>query len=121
MKKILFSALVIALSTSSCYYDKFEDFKPVSACDTASVVGFAAKVKPILDAQCTTCHGGASPSGNINLDSYASAKTVAQTGKLLSSIVWDGKASQMPKGAANKMDNCNIALIQTWITSNYAQ
>lgn len=121
MKKILFSALVLALGTSSCYYDKFENFKPVSTCDTASVVGFAAKVKPILDAQCNSCHAGTSPSGNINLDSYAAAKTVAQSGKLLSSIVWDGKASQMPKGAANKMDNCNISIIQTWITTNYAQ
>jgi uncharacterized membrane protein len=121
MKQLLILAAALCLTLPSCYYDKFEDFKPKSQCDTAKVVSYATKVKPIIDAQCNSCHAGTSPQGVINLDTYASAKLSAQSGKLLSSIAWDGKTSQMPKGAATKLDECSIQSISNWISSNYPQ
>lgn len=121
MKYIFISGALFLLLGSSCYYDKFEHYKPSAACDTATVISYADKVKPILEAQCYSCHSGTAPSGVISLDSYASAKASAQTGKLLSSITWDGNASKMPKGAYDQIDNCSINTIKNWISSNYQQ
>lgn len=121
MKKLLPVIVVAFLLPGGCYYDKFEDYKPAQACDTARVVSYAAKIKPILDAQCNSCHAGTSPIGGLQLDSYSSVKTVAESGKLLSSITWDGKAQPMPKGAYEKIDPCSIKSITNWINSNYPQ
>jgi hypothetical protein len=118
---IVISSLMIAVM-SSCYYDKFENFKPAVQCDTAFVVKYAVNVKPIIDASCNSCHSGnATSGGGIILDNYNALKTVAGSGKLISSVTWDGNASQMPKGAFDKIDPCSINTLKKWISNNYPQ
>lgn len=124
MKKfILFTFFLIVVT--ACYYDKLEEITPnqnnnTTSCDTATAVTYSAKIQPILSKYCNGCHSGLNGSGGISLDSYDRAKSVALTGSLYGSVVWNGTASNMPKGA-NKISDCDIALIQKWATNNYAQ
>jgi mono/diheme cytochrome c family protein len=122
MKFLFLFSLVFAVAGTSCYYDKFENFKPAVQCDTSSVVKYSTNVKAIIDANCNNCHSGtASSGGGIVLDNYTALKNTAVTGKLISSVTWDGKASQMPKGAFDKIDACSISTLKKWISNNYPQ
>lgn len=122
MKTLFIFSVLILVTGSSCYYDKFEDFKPSAQCDTLTDIKYTAHVKPIIDANCNVCHGGSGASGGgIVLDNYTALKSMASTGKLLSSVTWDGNASRMPKGATVKMDACSINTLKKWISNNYAQ
>jgi hypothetical protein len=119
-KTILFLSLLSPF-LDSCAYDKFEKHKPKPLCDTANVT-YSNTIKGIMDQNCnTSCHAGPFPTSGINLDSYAALRNMATTGKLYSSVVWDGKASRMPQGATTKIDTCSIAYIKKWIDSNYPQ
>lgn len=122
MRYLFLFSIALTFLTSSCYYDKFEDFKPKAACDTAGTISFDAKIKPILDSKCNSCHGApATLGGGIILDNYAAVKNTASTGKLLGALIWDGTASAMPKGSFDKIDECSILQIKKWINTNYQQ
>jgi hypothetical protein len=59
--------------------------------------------------------GGAAAAGaGIVLDNYNSVKTYVSNGKLLNSILQNGKASSMPKGGG-KLDNCTLSKFSSWI------
>ena len=121
MKKV-FSLLIIAASfLSACYYDNFKELNPFieeAVCDTASskTISFAAQVVPILQNQCSTgnasCHNASS---GRNLSTHTGVINTYSGAKLLSSIIWDGNASQMPKGSGAKIDDCSIKTIELWI------
>ena len=127
MKKlILFS--FSSLFFFSCYYDKLEEIKPTvntgtnttSCTDTAGVTDYTNKVKPIMDTYCKGCHSGGTPSGGILLDNFASVKAQGESGKLLSSVNWDGTASKMPKNGSQLTD-CKIQVIKKWISTGYKE
>ena len=121
MKKV-FSLLIIAASfLSACYYDNFKELNPFleeAVCDTASTttISFAAQVVPILQNQCSTGSAGChSASSGRNLSTHTGVANTYSGAKLLSSIKWDGNASQMPKGSGAKIDDCSIKTIELWI------
>jgi len=72
-----------------------------------------------MDNNCKSCHSGASPSGNISLDTYTAVKNVGLTGKLYNSVTWASGTSPMPKGSNSKIDDCSIIKIKKWIDTNY--
>jgi hypothetical protein len=112
---LFFIAIFIILTTSSCYYDKYDLLYPNSAnCDTAATVSYTQKIVPLLQQQCYSCHNVANPSGGIVMGTHATDKAVAVNGKLYGSINWSAGFSAMPKAAA-KMSVCQIALIKKWI------
>ena len=121
MKKV-FSILIIAASfLSACYYDNFRELNPFleeAVCDTASTttISFAAQVVPILQNQCSTGSAGChSSNSGRDLSSHTGVTNTYSGAKLLSSIIWDGNASQMPKGSGDKIDDCSIKTIELWI------
>jgi hypothetical protein len=120
MKKV-FSILIIAASfLSACYYDNFKELNPLldNGCDTASTttISFAAQVVPILQNQCSTGSAGChSSNSGRDLSSHTGVTNTYSGAKLLSSIIWDGNASQMPKGSGAKIDDCSIKTIELWI------
>jgi hypothetical protein len=91
----------VVLGISGCYYDVEEELYPdnKTACDTTTL-NFAA-IKPIFDSKCTGCHGGASPSAGIKLDTYLDTKAYLDeaAATLVSSVKRDGNASNMPQGS----------------------
>ena len=119
--------LILGLSLSGCYYDTEEELYPDSGktttCDTTNV-RYSVEVKTILDAKCnsTACHGGSSNPSGIPLDNYANVKAYLDVEKaqLISSIVQDGNASNMPKNASKLVD-CDINMIKTWINKGYPE
>jgi hypothetical protein len=117
----IFCLLFLVLNLQSCYYDNMEDLYPQNAaCDTSSV-NYSNSISTILSDNCTSCHSGSSPSGGVKLDDYNSVKSCAQSGKLYSSVTWDGSAARMPQGSGSKINDCSIAKIRIWIQSNYPQ
>jgi len=102
---------------SACYYDKEELLYPAGAltnCDTLGTVSYSAKVVPILQQKCYSCHSVAFASGNIAMSTYATDRAIALNGSLYGSISHANGYSPMPQGAA-KMTPCEIATIKKWI------
>ncbi len=91
-----------------CYYDNEEDlYGP--ACDS-SVFGYAAKIQPILQANCyaSTCHG---PNGdNGELITYAQVKGVVDDGSFRDAVV---VTQRMPDGGS--LTACELELITKWL------
>ncbi len=119
MKKILSFILVTGFifTFQSCYYDKAELIYPtgtLSNCDTAGTISYTAKVLPLLQQQCYSCHGVTGGSGGINMSSFANDKAIGLNGKLYGSINHSSGYSPMPKGGY-KMTACEIATIKKWI------
>ncbi len=84
-----------------------------TACDTTNVT-FSSSVLPLLNTYCNGCHGGSSPSGDINLTNYNGAKANAVNGKLVGSVKWVSSYSAMPQNAS-KLSSCNIAKLEKWV------
>jgi len=115
--QILFVFITI-LFLSACYYDKKDQVYPqvvVTSCDTTSVT-YSVTVSGILNANCTSCHGTSANSlgGGIVLNTYAAVMPYITSGRLVNSILQNGKASPMPKNMA-KLDNCSINKIIAWV------
>lgn len=116
---ILFIFIAMA-GLSSCYYDKGDVLYPgAGLCDTSTVVSYAAKVVPILQQQCYSCHTTGSAGGGIIMGTYATDKAIAINGKLFGSITHSSGFLPMPQSAA-KMSSCNISTIKKWIDAGSA-
>ena len=117
-QKILFIGMVLFLY-SSCYYDKKDQVYPqviVSNCDTTNIT-YITSITNILNTKCNNCHGATTANlsgGGIFLHTYAAVKPYITNGKLVNSILQNGKASPMPKNMA-KMDVCSINKIILWV------
>ena len=109
--------ILIVLALSGCYYDNEEELYPGgSSCDT-TVTTYAARIQPILQTRCYSCHSAQSaPSGGagINLESHPVLQSMAQSGILMAAITHSGNASPMPKGMP-KLSDCEISKIQRWV------
>lgn len=105
--------LLVLLSGTGCYYDKEEILYPQTVCDTANVT-YSGSVVPILLSNCTTCHGGGTPSAGIGLDTYAGVKTQVTNGRLWGAVSHATSYSAMPKNAA-QLSTCSLAKIRKWI------
>jgi hypothetical protein len=126
MKKV-FSLLIIAASfLSACYYDNFKELNPFieeAVCDTASTttISFNSQVVPILQNQCSTGSAGChSANSGRDMSTHTAVINTYTGSKLLSSITWDGNASQMPKSSGAKIDDCSIKTIELWINQGKA-
>ncbi len=106
---------ILLNSFNSCYYDKSDLLYPNTACDTAAVK-YSTSVLPILSSNCINCHGGATPSAGISLDSYAGVKMQVDNGRLWGAVSHSASYSPMPKNS-NKLNNCSLEKIRIWIAA----
>ncbi len=113
---------ILALATvffTGCYYDNFKELHPESAvavsnCDSTGVMSYSAQIVPVLNAACTNqCHNNVG-SGH-DMTTWTSLNADATSGKLLSCVIWDGNAQQMPQGATTKISLCDITKIKKWV------
>lgn len=111
----------MVFAINGCYYDVVEELYPATGntCDTTNVT-YTATIKPILDAECNSCHSTASAQGGVILDSYSAVKDYAMSGTLLGVVKQEQGFSPMPKGGA-KMSTCEITKIEIWITKQYPE
>lgn len=114
--RILFACLLLVSAfLSGCYYDSQESLYPALACTDTVNVTYKAKIAPILDNYCNSCHfSGSANVGNVTLDSYAGVKNAVDNQNLFSSIIHDGKVKPMPNNGG-KLDDCKITAFSIWI------
>jgi cytochrome c5 len=111
----LWSALVLGWTVvlSGCYYDVESELYGGEVCDL-SAVGYAADIEPIISTHCTGCHGGAAPSGGLQLGSYAQVAAIAQSGSLVDRTHRSaGDALAMPP--SGRLSDCQLQKIQNWV------
>jgi cytochrome c553 len=82
-------------------------------------MSFTGDVWPVINASCTGCHSGSSPSGNVSLENYSAIAAAAAIGagnygSLYGTISHASGNSPMPKGGS-KLSDCTIAKIKAWI------
>lgn len=85
----------------------------IGSCDTLNVT-YTGTVYPILQANCNSCHSGASPAGNLDFTNYEQLAFVAQNEALMGGIQHLEGFSPMPQNSP-KLDDCSIAQIGIWI------
>ena len=118
MKKLLIISLLAILA--GCYYDNEEELYPEQGndCDTTNVT-YSGTVYPVISSNCTSCHSGSTPQGNVLLEDYTSISAAAaipagQYGSLYGAISHDPGNSPMPKNGT-QLSDCKIRQIKVWI------
>lgn len=128
MKKyqaVIVVGLIVSI-ISGCYYDKSDTLFPpqsstvaANTCDTANMK-FSTNIKPILDANCVSCHSTNSTNGGRNfwsIETPSTLQTKALNGALMFRITLPADdIRKMPKGLDKpKLDTCNILKIRAWV------
>lgn len=117
---ILLLASVIVIS-NACTYDKADEVYPMVTCDSVDVQ-YSVEIKAILDQYCQSCHGGTADAGaGIQLYDHSVIAAFALDGQftygsLLSAVLWEGGAPQMPQGNP-QIDECSISQIRAWVNA----
>lgn len=108
--------LMIFVSLSSCYYDKEDRLygNTNNSCDSMAAVSYTQHVVPLLQQYCYSCHLGSSPSGGIEMGTYATDKAIALNGQLYGTISYASGFSPMPDGEP-KLADCQINIIKRWV------
>lgn len=112
-------AIILFTSIISCKKGNFEEIhqpevkqdttKAPLTCDTVNLT-YTANITKILNNNCISCHSSAAGT-YPPLDSIQPIKDNIES--ILNSILQNGLASPMPKGAS-KLDDCSINKIKAW-------
>ena len=111
---IITGSIVLVIGCSKSSEDKL-DPPSQSSCDTANMT-YSTDIKPILQANCYSCHVNGNNEGGITLGSYESVKDAADDGDLIGTITHAAGYPPMPDGGG-KLSDCDINKIQAWINS----
>lgn len=115
MNKLFTSILLTGLGfvIFSCESTNEEDL--FGDCNPSNV-SFETDIQPILSASCTGCHSeGSSQGAGIVLTNYDGVKGQIDTDRFIESLNWVDGVTNMPLGASEKIDACEIETIQQWI------
>ena len=75
---------------------------------------FENDIKPILEENCTGCHGGPKPKNGYDFTNPEKFKEIALTGDIYLAITHSEGVTAMPfKG--DKLSDCDIKKIKSWI------
>jgi len=116
MKKLFFIPAIIFFASllGGCYYDNEEDLYPQSSqCDTTNVT-YEAKIAPIMENNCNSCHSGVSPNAGVITDNFDDLKTIADNGQLWGAVNHEPGYSPMPKNG-EQLPDCELQQIRIWI------
>ena len=121
MKRVsLFKVLVVASLIASCSNSSPADL--VDATPLPAVVSYDANVKPIIDANCVSCHGAVPNFGAPNsLNTYQTVRQSIENGDLIQRInKQPSDFMLMPQGGP-KLPQNKIDIIQRWIDQGFNQ
>ena len=130
MRRVLLGAGVLAVAALGG-----PELRPVAAQDAASKPEFfAEKVKPILQANCASCHLGTNHKGGLSMETKASLMKGGRDGVvivpgdpakslLVQLIRHEGPADDpkpMPPPPRPKVADADIAVVEQWIKAGAA-
>ncbi len=83
------------------------------ACDTTNVT-YSGTIAPLIAAKCDGCHGGATPSGGLDLTSHAVVNMVALDGRMAGAVQHEAGYEPMPP-SGGMLPSCEVDQILLWI------
>ena len=90
----------------SCEYDTVD-------CSTVESY-YDEQIAPILSSNCTGCHSGSTPTGDLSLDSYESVYTAIKSGNVLDRVNRNEGASGFMPDGGTKLSDANLDILQTF-------
>lgn len=117
MKKLFFATFVLLSLTyftqTACYYDNEVEQYGVTVCDTTAL-SYNLHIKPIIDANCTTCHIAGGQQSFSPLDTYEGLNQYTLNRDIVNRVKGDGVALMPPAGALSK---CDQQKIEAWVNA----
>lgn len=127
MKKFAIIVYLFAISLASCSENSPNDLlEPVVTLDVTKKISYVQDVKPIIAANCISCHGEVSSVGSISLHNFVTVKNSLSNSNvnrnLLTRINLDPNTngSAMPQGGP-KLSQIQIDIITKWQTDGFAE
>lgn len=123
MRKIVSIASIVCFVAVACSKSSDTTQSPnnngnTGGCDTVNMK-YTANIKPILEANCYSCHGNGLSQNGVSLDTYSKVKQQADNGNLLGVITHSNGYPPMPQGRP-KLSDCDINKIKDWINRGAA-
>ena len=88
---------------------------PPGACDT---ITYGSHIRPIVQANCLSCHGPGVSGNTPPLNTYQELKAVSDDGRLYGVIIEGPPAHQwMPQGSQNGLPQEEKVLFDCWISN----
>ena len=101
------------LYLAGCSKQSEDKLKGNTPCDTTNI-SYSGQVVPILQNNCYSCHGGATPPTGIKLDTYAALKVFASNGFLSAAVQHTGTVTPMPY-LQPQLGSCDVNTIVAWV------
>jgi hypothetical protein len=111
MKKFISLLMVIAMF--SCESNTYQEIEPKVALPT-----YQNEIRPIIEANCTSCHYQNSLLAPFSLTDYQSVKLSAEFGTLIYRIETATGQESMPLGLP-KLSQSQIELIKLWAAQGF--
>ena len=86
-----------------------------NTCDTAQF-SFNAVILPMMQNNCTSCHGGSSPEAGLDLTTYDGIAGAASYSNLMERISHAAGFDPMPP-SGDGLSDCQVQQVQSWINS----
>ena len=114
MKKIINVTLLLFITFYGCEKNVEEDHEDDTVdCSTVESY-YDEQIAPILSSNCTGCHSGSTPTGDLSLDSYESVYAAIKSGNVLDRVNSnEGDSGFMPNGGT-KLSDANLDILQTF-------
>jgi hypothetical protein len=111
MKKAcsLMILVVLGISLTRCTKETIDE--NTDATVIVDSVFYDTDIKPLIEANCIACHGGANTYGGLNLKTYQVVKFQTESGSLINRI--NNSSSPMPQGGLMSADN--RGLFDKWL------
>lgn len=84
---------------------------------TSTTVTYSANVSALMSANCTSCHSGSSPQGNLDLSTFENVKNSAESGTLLTRI----SSTSNPMPPSGLMSESNQSIMTNWRDGGYQE
>ncbi len=119
MKPVLISILfiVIVLKLTSCTNEN--EVALYNLCDTLEL-SYTKDIKPIFEANCYSCHTGATPARGFDISNFDQLVTRLDSKLLINAINRKSGFPQMPK-YKDKLPDCLIQKITAWNNAGHPQ
>lgn len=106
-KTLIFLSFVV-LTIFSCQSSTYDDISPKNITNPT----YAKNIKPIVDANCISCHSQGGTGQYPNLETYLELKDGCENGKVICRIEGQTCGEVMPQ--SGRMPQSTIDLIKLW-------